>query len=166
MSGARAAGDGAAMKRIRDPRDFWAGVLFIGAGAAAIVFALGHPFGTTAAMGPGYFPTVLGSLLIVLGVIVAGRSLRPSKALVAMGAARMRPLVLVLASVVAFGVTLPRLGLVIASMLLVVVSRAAAPGFRTVEVVVFGAALTVFCTAVFVWGLKMPMALWPAFLGS
>jgi len=154
------------MKRIRDPRDFWAGMLFIAVGVAAIVFARRHPFGTTAAMGPGYFPTVLGAVLAVLGVLAAGRSLRPSKALAAMGEARARPLVLVLASVVAFGVALPTLGLVIASMVLVAVSRASSKEFRAVEVLVLGAALTVFCTAVFVWGLKMPMPLWPPFLGS
>jgi len=153
------------MSRIRDPRDLLAGALFIAAGLAAVVFARRHPFGTTAAMGPGYFPAVLGWLLVALGVIAVARSLRPSRYRVAMGAVRARPLVLVLASVVAFGVALPRLGLVVASMVLVAASRAAAPGFRRVEVLVFGAALTLFCTAVFVWGLKMPMPLWPAFLG-
>jgi hypothetical protein len=153
------------VKGLRNPKDFWAGVLFITAGVAAIVLVGRHPFGTTAAMGPGYFPTVLGALLALLGLLAVARSLRPTRARVAMGAARARPLVLVLASVVAFGVTLPRLGLVIASMLLVVVSRAATSGFRRVEVLVFGVALTALCAAVFVWGLKMPMPLWPPFLG-
>lgn len=154
------------MKRIRNPRDFWAGVLFVAAGLAAIVFARRHPFGTTASMGPGYFPAVLGTLLAAIGAVAALRSMRPATARVAMSAARARPLVLVLASVVAFGVVLPTLGLVVASLLLVGVSRAATPGFRAVEVLVFGAALTAFCAAVFVWGLKMPMPLWPPFLGS
>jgi len=153
------------MRRIRDPRDFWAGVLFVAAGAGAIVFARRHPFGTTAAMGPGYVPTILGGLLVLLGALAAGRSLRPSRPEAAVGVVRAGPVVLVLASVVAFGVTLPRLGLVAASLLVVGVSRTAAPGFHWVEVIVFGAALTLFCTAVFVWGLKMPMPLWPAFPG-
>jgi hypothetical protein len=153
------------MKRIRDPRDFWAGVLFAAVGLAAIGLARRHPFGTAAAMGPGYFPTILGALLVLIGVLAALRGLRPVRTEVAMAAARARPLVLVLASVVGFGVALPRLGLVLASLLLVGVSRAAAPGFRRLEVLVFGAALTLFCAAVFVWGLKMPMPLWPAFPG-
>jgi hypothetical protein len=63
-------------------------------------------------------------------------------------------------------VVLPKLGLVVASMLLVIVSRLATPGFRWVEVLVFGSILTAFCAAVFVWGLKMPMPLWPTFLGG
>jgi Tripartite tricarboxylate transporter TctB family len=154
------------MKRIRDPRDFWAGLLFVAAGVFAVVVARRYPFGTTAAMGPGYFPTVLGGLLVGLGVIVSGRSLRPSKPLAALGAIRGRPLVLVLASVIVFGLALPRLGLAVAGILLVAVSRAAAPGFRWVEVLVFAAALTAFCAAVFLWGLEMPMTLWPPFLGG
>lgn len=153
------------MRRIRDPKDFWAGVLFIAAGVAAVVGARRYAFGTTAAMGPGYFPTVLGSLLAFLGVLAVVHSLRPARAQVAMAAPRARPLVLILLSVVVFGVALPRLGMVAASLLLVGVSRTAAPGFRWVEVLVFGAALTLFCVGVFVWGLEMPMTLWPAFLG-
>jgi hypothetical protein len=153
------------MKAIRNPRDFWAGLLFLAAGLAAVALGRGYPVGTTASMGPGYFPRVLGGLLAVLGLVAAVRSLRPAPAVVAMPAFRARPFLMVLVSVAAFAVALPKLGLVAASMLLVVLSRMAAPGFRWVDVLVFGAGLTAFCTAVFVWGLKMPMALWPAFLG-
>lgn len=154
------------MRRIRDPRDFWAGALFVAAGLAAVVLGRRYSFGTAASMGPGWFPAVLGWLLVGLGLLTAGRSLRPGKALAELGAVRWRPVVMVLGSVAAFAVALPRLGLVAASLLLVVVSRAAASGFRWVEVLVFGVALTLFCTAVFVWGLKLPMALWPPFLGG
>lgn len=157
---------GGAARRIRDPRDFWAGVIFAAAGLAAVVLGRRYPFGTTASMGPGYFPAVLGWLLVALGVLTAGRSLRPGKAVAELDPVRLRPVAMVLGSVAAFAVALPRLGLVAASLLLVVVSRAATPGFRWVEVLVFGAALTLFCTAVFAWGLKLPMSLWPPFLGG
>jgi len=72
----------------------------------------------------------------------------------------------VLGSIVTYGVTLPKLGLVVASMLLVIISRLAAPGFRWVEVTVFGAILTLGCVLVFVVGLKMPVPIWPVFLGG
>jgi hypothetical protein len=153
------------MKRIRDPRDFWAGVLFVAVGAAAMVLSRRYPFGTTASMGPGYFPTILGALLTAVGVGVAGRALRPSKAEVAIAVGRARPVVLVLVSIVAFGIALPRLGMVLASLLVVAVSRTATPGFRWVEVSVFAAALTLLCVGIFAWGLKMPMPLWPAVAG-
>lgn len=154
------------MKRIRDPKDFWAGVLFVSVGLFAVLFGRRYSFGTSAVMGPGYFPSVLGWILVGLGAIVGGRALRPGKPLASFGTVRIPPLVVVLASVVAFGFALPRLGLVIASMVLATMSRAAAPGFKWGEVVGFGAVLTLFCTAVFVWGLGMPMVLWPPFLGE
>lgn len=155
-----------ATRRIRDPRDFWAGLLFIAAGLAAVVLGRSYPFGTTASMGPGYFPAILGWLLVALGAIAAARSLRPGKAVAALGAIRARPVVMVLVSVAAFAVALPTLGFVVASMLVVVLSRTAAPGFRWVEVLVFGAGMTALCAAVFIWGLKIPMPLWPPFLGG
>ncbi len=154
------------MKRIRDPRDFWAGVLFVGAGLAAVLLGRRYPFGTTAAMGPGYFPAVLGWILVALGLMASLRAVRPGKAPATFEAVRARPLVVVLVSVVLFAVALPKLGLVIASLLIVVLSRVAAEGFRWGEVLLLGGGLTAFCTAVFVWGLKMPMRLWPTFLGG
>jgi Tripartite tricarboxylate transporter TctB family len=154
------------MKRIRDPRDFLSGLLFVAFGAGAVVLGRRYTFGTTAEMGPGFFPTVLGSLLALMGVVACGRSLRTGAPAAAMDRLRARPVVLVLGPVVGFAVALPKLGLVVASMLLVVLSRFAAPGFRWVEVLVFSCLLTLLCAAIFVWGLRMPMLLWPAFFGG
>ncbi len=41
----------------RSNKDFWAGLMFAGTGAAAMFIARNYPFGTTLRMGPGYFPT-------------------------------------------------------------------------------------------------------------
>ena len=154
-----------ATRRIRNPRDFWAGVLFVACGAAALVLGRGYAVGTTAAMGPGYFPRVLGWLLVGLGALTAARCLRPAAAVEALGWARVRPVLIVVASVSGFALALPKLGLVAASMIVVVLSRTAAPGFRWIEVLALGADLTALCAAVFVWGLKMPMSLWPVLGG-
>ena len=57
--------------RIKSPKDFWAGLMFIGFGLFAAVWAYtNYQMGTAVRMGPAYFPTVLGGLLVVLGVIV------------------------------------------------------------------------------------------------
>ena len=55
------------MPAIRHPKDFLAGLIFVAFGIAAIVLGSGYPLGTAARMGPGYFPRILGILLIVLG---------------------------------------------------------------------------------------------------
>ena len=57
--------------RIKAPKDFWAGLMFIGFGAFFLIWALTHyQMGTAVRMGPAYFPTVLGGLLAFLGAIV------------------------------------------------------------------------------------------------
>ena len=60
----------------RNNKDFWAGLVFAGTGAAAMFIARTYPFGTTLRMGPGYFPRVLGGILIRFGIYVMVRGLR------------------------------------------------------------------------------------------
>ena len=54
----------------RNNRDFWAGVYFIIVGAAAMIISRDYPMGSALRMGPGYFPTVLGGIVVVFGIYV------------------------------------------------------------------------------------------------
>jgi hypothetical protein len=57
--------------KIKAPKDFWAGLMFIGIGGFFMAWALAHyQMGTAVRMGPAYFPTVLGGLLALLGALV------------------------------------------------------------------------------------------------
>lgn len=57
--------------KIKGPKEFWAGLMFIGFGLFFMIWALTHyQMGTAVRMGPAYFPTVLGGLLALLGVLV------------------------------------------------------------------------------------------------
>ena len=61
---------------IKSPKDFWAGLMFIGCGLFAVAWSLAHyQMGSAVRMGPGYFPVVLGGLLAVLGAAVFAESL-------------------------------------------------------------------------------------------
>jgi len=51
-------------------RDFWAGLMFALIGGSAMWIARGYPFGSARSMGPGYFPVVLGGLLVILGAVI------------------------------------------------------------------------------------------------
>ena len=56
---------------IKGPKDFWAGLMFIGFGLFFVVWALTHyQMGSAVRMGPAYFPAVLGGLLAFLGAMV------------------------------------------------------------------------------------------------
>ena len=62
--------------QIKSPKDFWAGLMFIGFGLFTVVWSLTHyQMGTAVRMGPGYFPVLLGGLLAVLGAAVFAESL-------------------------------------------------------------------------------------------
>ena len=57
--------------KIKAPKDFWAGLMFISVGLFFLVWALAHyQMGSAVRMGPAYFPAVLGGLLAFLGVLV------------------------------------------------------------------------------------------------
>jgi len=60
---------------LRNNKDFLAGILFVVVGALALVVASGYPMGAAARMGPGYFPTVLGAILILFGFCVLARGI-------------------------------------------------------------------------------------------
>lgn len=56
--------------RIRAPKDFWAGLMFIAFGVGFVIVARNYAMGTAVRMGPAYFPVVLGGILAVLGAII------------------------------------------------------------------------------------------------
>jgi len=57
--------------KIKNPKDFWSGVMFVGVGAFFLIWAVAnYQMGTAVRMGPAYFPVLLGGLLAVLGAIV------------------------------------------------------------------------------------------------
>jgi hypothetical protein len=146
---------------MRSPKDFWAGVLFVALGVGAIVIGSRYNLGTAARMGPGYFPRILGILLIVLGAIIAMRGVRiPGPPVPAW---KWRPTVVVLGSVVLFGYVVNSLGLAVSTVGLIVLSSAASSEFRPKEALVSGIALAVLSIAVFVIGLKLQLPIWPVF---
>lgn len=152
------------MSFIRHPKDFWAGVLFIAFGGAAIVIALDYAMGTAGRMGPGYFPRWLGGILVALGALLVLRSLRLQGDRIAFPT--FRPVFVVLGSILLFGLTVTKLGLVIATILLVVVSSAASHEWRWKESVVAALALAIFVVIAFHYGLQLQLPTWPPAFGA
>jgi len=150
--------------RIRSPRDFWSGAIFIAAGAAAALLARAYPMGTAMRMGPGYFPTVLGILLALLGTFVLLRSLvRPGAPV---GRPAFGPIGLVVGPIVLFGLLLRPLGLVGATVLLVISSAWASRHFRWPAAAALAVGLAVGCSIVFVRLLGLPIPLRGRWLGG
>jgi hypothetical protein len=145
------------MSLVRHPKDFWSGVLFIAIGAFALIAGTKYTIGTAARMGPGYFPRILGILLIVLGAVLALRAFRLSGARVP--GWKWRPTLLVLGSVVLFGAIVKPVGMAISTVILIVLASAASHEFRPKEAVISGVLLAVL--GVFVVGLNLQLPIWP-----
>jgi hypothetical protein len=149
------------MVSIRAPKDFWAGVMFLAFAAVALYVSRTYSLGTAVRMGPGYFPMLLGGVLAVIGAILVVRSLVIAGDPI--GHMRVLPLVLVAVAAVLFGVLLPRLGLVVTLPVVIVVAALASVQSRRWEVLLLSVLLTVFSALVFVYGLRLPIPLWPTF---
>ncbi len=149
------------MLSIRNPKDFWAGVLFVSLGIFAIVVGSNYHLGSAARMGPGYFPRILGILLIVLGgaialngVRVKGERIRPWN---------WRATIVVLGSVVLFGYLVEKIGLAIGTVFLIVAASYASHEFRPREALVAGVLLAALAVVVFELGLSLQLPTWPQF---
>jgi putative tricarboxylic transport membrane protein len=140
--------------RIRNASDFYAGLLFVCFGLVALVTARDYPMGTARNMGPGYFPVIVSGGLVLLGAVTTTRGLLSLGEPMSLKA--LRPLLLVCAGVLAFGVLVRPLGVVIAVVALVVIASFGGREFRPVEVIASSLVLAAMVVVVFVWGLGLP----------
>lgn len=147
------------MEYIRHPKDFLAGILFVAFGSLAVLEGSRYTLGTAARMGPGYFPRILGGLLIVLGLVLALRALRLNGP--PLPGWSWRPVLIVLLSVAAFGLIVNHAGVVLSTILLIVAASSASREFRWRESIVAGCILAAVAVGVFVIGLKLQLPIWP-----
>lgn len=148
---------------IRDPKDFWSGVIFVIFGLAAVIIGRDYSMGTAGRMGPAYFPTILGGLLVLIGSIGIVRSMIKSGGPVSRFA--IREIFLVMLAVVVFGILVRGAGLAISVILLVMVSGFASIKFKVGPYLLLGVGMAVFCVLVFVKALGLPMPMFGPWLG-
>ena len=142
-------------------KDFWAGVMFTGTGAMAMFIARDYAFGSTLRMGPGYFPSMLGGVLILFGIAIMVKGLRKSEKI--QGNWSVRALIVLPLSLAGFGILMEKAGFLPAMVALVFGSAAAGREFKWVEVLLCTIVLTVISVALFIWGLGLPYALMKGF---
>ncbi len=150
--------------RLKNPKDFWSGIMFAGIGFsfAFIVKFYDYPMGTGSRRGPGYFPFVLGIIMGWLGIAILVESFATEGPPVSKFA--WRPLFWILGGVVLFGLIAKAVGLALSIVALVAISAFGGSEFKWKEVAIACVILAVFSVAVFVYGLKLPFPIWPAFI--
>jgi putative tricarboxylic transport membrane protein len=139
--------------------------MFIAFGAFFVAWSFAHySMGSAVRMGPGYFPAVLGGLLVFLGLLIAAKALVLDGPKIA--PSHFRPLVLVSLSVVAYGYLMKPGGLAVATAAAVLIGALGGEEFRWKEVLVLMLLLVLFSWLVFVRGLTLPFPMCPAFIDN
>ena len=146
-------------------KDSLAGLAFVAFGLFFAIAALTYDVGSTLRMGPGYFPLVLGGLLVVLGGVIIVKGFVDGEG-GEVGDVPWRALVLILGAVVFFGVTIRGLGLVPATFVAALLSAFASSRNSVVSAVAIAVGLTVMCVLVFVVGLSLRLPLIGPVLGG
>lgn len=152
--------------KIKSQQDFWSGLMFIGVGVGFALGAMNYSMGTSARPGAGYFPLILSSILAILGCVVLFKSLTiETSDGQPVGAFAWRPLLVIVASIVVFGLALPRLGMYLTIPILIFMVCWADNDFRWKDWVLMSIVLTIGCWVVFIYGLNLTIPLKPAFMG-
>jgi hypothetical protein len=141
----------------RNNRDFFAGLFYIVLGAVGMWIARDYPFGSALRMGPGYFPTVLGGMMIAFGIAVLMMGVKNNEKLKPHWSFRAL-IVLPLATVV-FGFLMEEAGFIPAMLALVPLSALAGKEFKVVEVSLLTIGLTILSVLMFIKGLGLPYPL-------
>ncbi len=156
-------------------KDFFSGLMFTAVGGAFAWGATTYEVGEGARMGPGYFPLMLGILLVILGIIVTFNSFKagpPDGDRI--GAFAWRPLGYVLGANLAFGALLvglpalgiPAMGFIVSIYALVIIASMARKGSSLKESLILATLLAIGSYGAFVYLLNLQFPVWPAFLSN
>jgi hypothetical protein len=149
---------------LRNPKEFWAGLIYLFFGAGALLIARDYRMGSASKMGPAYFPAILSGLLVAIGAISIVRSFIKEGSPI--GGVTIRGALLVTGATVLFGFLARRAGLAIALPLLVIVSATASIRFKWPITLAMAAGLTVACILIFLKGLGIPLPMLGSWFGG
>lgn len=147
------------MPHIKNLNDVMVGLTLVGIAIFALILAWPLNPGTVAAMGPGYFPRVLGFIEVALGLAIVVQGF--AKEGEAFERWFPRQMFFVLASVLFFGLSIFQLGVVIAVAGMVLIACLAHRGTRLHEAVLLAIGMAAFIVLVFPVALGLPMQIWP-----
>jgi len=128
-------------------------------GALGIAVGWDYPRGTPVRLGTGVFPAILSWGLLGIGVIVAVRGLLIAGAPV--GRVAWRPVLLIGLSAALFAVLIETGGLIAAMVVMMILAALAGDDHTIKEFSIFAAIMIVMALAIFIWGLEMPIKVFP-----
>ena len=150
--------------KIRNQRDFGAGIMFIVVGAFFAIIATQYRMGTAAKMGPGYFPFWLGVLMAFIGLLLLFNSFSKKTAEEKMPKWDFKIMLWITGSVVLYGILLPTMGFIFAIFALVFASASVSHDFGWKGTALNALFLVGFTYLAFVKGLGLTFPLFPFFM--
>ncbi len=150
--------------KIRNQRDFGAGIMYMVIGLFFAIVATRYQYGTAAKMGPGYFPFWLGMLMAAMGLLVLIRSMGAKATIEAIPKFNFKVIGLITGSIILYGLLLPKMGFIVAVLVLVMIASSASKEFSWKVALINSVVLIAFTYSVFVLGLKLQFPLLPFFL--
>jgi hypothetical protein len=139
-------------------RDLCGGLLIFLIGVGAVIQGLQYPLGTLANLGPGMFPTGIGVLLALVGLVVAMSSTDSAKGEHDF-APEWRGWGCIIGGTLAFAVLGVYGGLVIATFALVFISALGDRTNTVLQAAVLAGAMVIVSIVVFWWALQLQMPL-------
>jgi hypothetical protein len=138
-------------------RDYYAGALIMLLGAGAAIIGSRYNIGSLTRMGPGFFPTALGILLAVIGVLIAGSASYGAKSDAVETALRpdWRGWLCIVSGAGLFIVLASRAGLVPATLACVFVAAMGDRANSWKNALSLAIGVTIFGTLLFAYGLRV-----------
>ncbi len=151
-----------ALGKIRNPQDFYGGLVLILFAAFALWAASDLTGIKGFQFGPGTAPRMFAILLGAIGLVIMLTGFFTDGP--ALQRYAVRGPFFVIAAILFFAVAIRPLGLVGTSFFAILIAAAASDEVRWVESVIWAAVLTLFCSLLFPKGLGLPLQLWPDWL--
>ncbi len=123
-------------------------------GGLAIWEASNYPVGELTHMGPGYFPIILGVVMIGIGLLLLVQARAETSSAVIL---RVRGAATIFGSIATFAFLVNRVGVVPATIALVVISSLASKPFRPLVTILLAVGLAGLAVALFIHGLALPL---------
>ncbi|PJR09886.1 tripartite tricarboxylate transporter TctB family protein [Sinorhizobium meliloti] len=150
---------------IRDIREVLSSLVCVVTGTAIIILSLGYELGTAFNMGPGYFPLLLGVVLLATGLFIAAGAVSwrgaAEKVPISFDHGSFWALTVVAATFVAFAVLLETCGLALTCVAVLSAAGMASRLLRPVEAFLVAVVLSSISVILFVYLLDIQIRAWP-----
>ncbi|MCP1612819.1 putative tricarboxylic transport membrane protein [Azospirillum lipoferum] len=144
---------------LENPRDVLGGMLMAGIGGAFLWLGGDLDPGSALRMGAGYFPRILGTIMVALGSVIALLAMRQPSAGWVLGQTPWRGVILVLGSLLSFGGAVRGVGLLPVVTVVVFAAAWASRYARLRSALPLSAGLAAVCAFLFIHLLGLPLPL-------